>query len=280
MKLNGKAKVFIPGGGEADAVLPLTTIMAISAHQDDIEIMSYSGIAECYGKKDKWFTGVVVTDGAGSPRASLYADYTNDEMMAVREAEQNAAAVVGGYLAQFQLKYPSSAVKDPDLPDIVDDLCEIILAARPDVVMTHNPADKHDTHVATALRVIAALRRIKDRFSPQKLYGMEVWRSLDWCGEKILFDTSLHPNLAAACLGVYDSQICGGKRYDLASLGRRSANATFYESHGVDEVESGIFGIDMTGLIHGGDVREFIGGKIDSFKNDVDSKLKKFGGSL
>lgn len=280
MKLNKNAKVFVPGGGNADEIISATTVMAISAHQDDIEIMAFSGIAECYGKKDKWFTGVVVTDGAGSPRAGLYADYSNEEMMAAREMEQNAAAVVGGYLAQFQLKYPSSAVKDPGLPDIVDDLYEIILAARPDIILTHNLADKHDTHVATALRVIAALRRLQGQYSPDKLYGMEVWRSLDWCGDRLLFDTSKHPNLAAASLGVYDSQICGGKRYDLASLGRRTANATFYESHGVDEVESGSFGIDMTCLIRGEDIGKFIGSKIDDFKNDVNEKVKKFGGPL
>ena len=280
MKLNENAKVFVPGGGDADEILSATTILAISAHQDDIEIMSFSGIAECYGKKDKWFTGVVVTDGAGSPRAGLYADYTNDEMMAAREAEQNAAAVVGGYLAQFQLKYSSAAVKDPKASGVVDDLKEIILSARPEVIMTHNPADKHDTHVAVALRVITALRNLREQYRPEKLYGMEVWRSLDWCGDKLLFDTSKHPNLAAAGLGVYDSQICGGKRYDLASLGRRTANATFYESHGVDEVESGSFGIDMTALIQGGDVREFIGGKIHDFQKSVDEKLTAFGGQL
>lgn len=280
MKLNKNAAVFIPGGGVVDEILPATTILAISAHQDDIEIMSFSGIAECYGKKDKWFTGVVVTDGAGSPRAGLYADYSNEEMMEVREAEQNAAAVVGGYLAQFQLKYGSSAVKDANVTEVVDDLAEIILSARPVVIITHNLADKHDTHVSVALRVIGALRKLRGQYSPDKLYGMEVWRNLDWCGDKQLFDTSQHPNLAAACLGVYDSQICGGKRYDLASLGRRTANATFFESHGVDEVESGSFGIDMTSLILGGDVREFIGRKIDDFKKDVDEKLVKFGGRL
>ena len=30
--------------------------------------MAYHGVAECFGRKDKWFTGVVVTNGAGSPR--------------------------------------------------------------------------------------------------------------------------------------------------------------------------------------------------------------------
>jgi len=39
-------------------------------------------------------------------------------------------------------------------------------------------------------------------------------------------------NLQFALLGVFESQIAGGKRYDLALMGRRRANATYFESHG------------------------------------------------
>jgi len=61
-----------------------------------------------------------------------------------------------------------------------------------------------------------------------------VWRDLDWLvdSDKAPFDVSEHENLQAALLGVFDSQIAGGKRYDLASMGRRRANATYFESHG------------------------------------------------
>ena len=278
MNLNEEARVFVPGGEKAAEAAGKTTHLAISAHQDDIEIMAYSGVSDCYGIRDKFFTGVVVTNGGGSPRSGIYADYTDQEMISVREDEQNAAAAAGGYAAMFHLKYPSSSVKDAAAAGVRDDLKEILLAARPKVVFTHNLADMHDTHVAVALRVIAALRELRGIYSPEKLYGMEVWRSLDWCGDKILFDTSGHPNLAAALLGVYDSQICGGKRYDLATLGRRSANATFNESHSVDEVSSGSFGIDMTSLIHGESISGFILNKIDLFKEDVARRMEKLGG--
>jgi len=278
MKLNQSAKVFVPGGGHANKIIGQVTHLAISAHQDDIEIMSYAGIEECLGNKGNRFAGVVVTDGSGSPRAGIYADVTDEEMMEIREAEQNAAATIGGYLAMVHLKYPSSAVKDGAFAGVVHDLAEIIQAARPEIIYTHNLADMHDTHVAVALRVIGALRSLRGIYSPKRLYGMEVWRSLDWCGDRVLFDTSGHPNLAAALLGVYDSQICGGKRYDLATMGRRSANATFYESHSVDEVLSGSFGIDMTSLIEGESISGFILKKIDAFRGDVEKRLDKLGG--
>ena len=59
-------------------------------------------------------------------------------------------------------------------------------------------------------------------------------------------DVSGHDHLAAAMNGVFDSQIAGGKRYDLATLGRRAANATFFESHATDTATQLIFGMDLT----------------------------------
>ena len=38
--------------------LARTTHLAIGAHSDDLEIMAYHGIAECYGEKERWFAGV------------------------------------------------------------------------------------------------------------------------------------------------------------------------------------------------------------------------------
>ena len=69
---NAGADLFVPDGSPADAALARTTHLCIAAHQDDIEIMAYHGIAECFGRKDRGFTGVVVTNGAGSPRSGIY----------------------------------------------------------------------------------------------------------------------------------------------------------------------------------------------------------------
>ena len=55
--------------------------------------MADAPIAECFGKQDKWFCEVVVTDGAGSPRNGLYANYTDEQMKAVRIEEQKNAAI-------------------------------------------------------------------------------------------------------------------------------------------------------------------------------------------
>ena len=246
------AEVFVPDGLPVEAALARTTHLAIAAHQDDLEIMAAQPILQCFQRDDEWFTGVVVTDGRGSPRDDLYKDYTDEQMRLVRFKEQKKAAVVGEYAAQVILDYPSRIVKDGAKEQPVDDLAALITACRPEVLYTHNLADKHDTHVAVALRVIAAVRRLPEASRPQRVYGCEVWRDLDWIvdEDKVVFDVSAHENLQAALLGVFDSQICGGKRYDLASLGRRRAHATYFASHGTDVATGLTYGMDLTPLVN------------------------------
>ena len=276
---NSSAEVYVPDGSAADAALSRTTHLAVAAHQDDIEIMAYHGILECFGKSDKGFAGVTVTNGSGSPRDGLYAKYSDEEMQVVRRKEQKKAAVVGEYSAHVFLDYSSSAVKDAANIQVVEDLKQIIAASKPQVIYTHNLADKHDTHVATALRLIRALRELPGHSRPQRLYGCEVWRNLDWLNDndKVVFNVEAHENLAMSLVGVFDSQVAGGKRYDLATMGRRRANATYLASHGVDESTSLIFGTDLTPLIedHQLDAGEYIQGFINRFAQEVSDRIAR-----
>jgi LmbE family N-acetylglucosaminyl deacetylase len=245
------AEVYVPDELPVDQALARTTHLCISAHQDDIEIMAAQPILECFQQKDKWFTGVVVSDGRGSPRDNLYRDYTDEEMRLVRFKEQRKAAIIGEYAAQVMLDFPSKIIKDVSRPEPVEDMLILLRATRPQFVFTHNLADKHDTHVSVALRVVEAIRKLEPAERPERLVGCEVWRSLDWMvdQDKVIMDVSGHENLQAALLGLYDSQIAGGKRYDLASMGRRRANATYFESHGVDATTGLSYAMDMTPLI-------------------------------
>ena len=280
MKLNlDTAEIFVPDGLPVEEALARTTHMAVGAHQDDVEIMAYDGILKCFQRDDRWFCGVVVTDGSGSPRDDLYKDYTDAEMRVVRRIEQKKAAVVGEYGAQVLLDYPSSAVKDASNEAPVEDLARLFKITRPEVVYTHNLADKHDTHVSVALRVIEALRRLPTNERPQRLYGCEVWRDLDWMvdADKVIFDVSAHDNLQAALLGIYDSQICGGKRYDLATMGRRRAHATYYEAHGTDVATGMILGMDLTPLIEEPDrsVQAYVQEFLARFTQEVTERLSR-----
>lgn len=273
------AEVFVPDGYPAQEALARTTHLAVSAHQDDIEIMAAAPILECFQQEDKWFTGVVLTDGRGSPRDELYKDYTDETMRQVRLKEQKKAAIIGEYIAQVMLDYPSSAIKDGSIQQPVEDLVQIIKAAHPQFVYTHNLADKHDTHVGAALKVIAAIRSLPKAEQPQKLLGCEVWRDLDWMmdDDKFTLDLSAHLNLQAALLEVFDSQVTGGKRYDLATIGRRRANATYFESHGVDTTTGLSFAMDLTPLIITPEIEiiSFVQEHIQRFAHDVANRLTR-----
>lgn len=278
MKLQSpSAKVFIPDNQPEAEALHRITHLGIGAHQDDLEFMAFHGILECYHSQKLWFGGVTCTNGGGSARIGPYAAFSDADMMAVRQEEQNTAAIVGHYGVMIQLNVPSSAVKSASDPMVKNDLKEILAATRPDVVYTHNLADKHDTHIGVVVATIQAIRELPADQRPEKVIGSEIWRGLDWMNDsrKVVMDVSRHENLAAAINGVFDSQIAGGKRYDLATLGRRQANATFFESHATDKASHVIFGMDLTPLVADPnlDIMEFVAGHVKAFEQDVMKKL-------
>ena len=277
-----EADVFLPAGGDAARALARTTHLCVIAHQDDIEINAYPAVTECLGRADRFFTGVVMTNGAGSARTGKFAHVTDAQMQVIRRDEQRAAAVLGNYNLQLQLAHPSSDVKQAGHADVTADLAAIFSGCRPEVVYLHQPADKHDTHVACFLRCIEALRALPRERRPARVLGVEGWRDLDWLAdnEKVAMDASANPELAAKLVGVFESQIAGGKRYDLAAMGRRLANATFFNSHATDATNAISLAMDLTPLVQDDtlSVREFALGHIDRLRADVAGRIEKFGG--
>ncbi len=279
---NPTAKLFVPDGTAESAALARTTHLAVAAHPDDIEIMAADGILHCFRQRERWFTGVIVTDGSGSPRTGPYADCSDAAMRAIRRQEQEKAAILGEYSAQLFLDYPSSAVKGERRAEVVEDLMALLEATQPEIIYTHNLADKHATHVAVALRLIEALRRLPPEKHPRHLYGCEVWRDLDWMcdGDKVALNVSAHENLQMALLGLFDSQIAGGKRYDLATMGRRRAHATYFASHDVDAATGLTFAMELTPLIEDPSlsIEEYVLGFIRRFADEVSRQLAGLGG--
>ena len=278
------ADCFVPDASPLTTALARVTHLGIGAHQDDLEFMAFHGILNCFAREDQWFGGITCTNGAGSSRTGPYANFSDAEMMAIRRQEQNTAATIGGYAAMIQLDYPSSTLKNPNSDDLKNDLLTLLTATQPEVVYTHNPADKHDTHIAVTVAAISAMRELPHGQRPRQVIGCEVWRNLDWLPDeaKVLMDVSGRDNLAAALNGVFDSQIAGGKRYDLATLGRRAANATFFNSHATDDSTQLIFGLDLTPLVadESRDIVNYIGDLIDRFHTDVRQKLSQRLGTL
>ena len=280
MKLHhSSAQIFVPDGKPVAAALERITHLGIGAHQDDLEFMAFHGILNCFADDKNWFGGVICTNGSSSARSGPYGDYTDEQMMAIRRQEQNTAAMIGRYGVMIQLDHPSSVVKNPADLSLKEDLKKILIATRPEIVYTHNLADKHDTHIGVVIATLQAMRELPREQRPQRVWGCEVWRALDWLpdSDKVLMDVSGRANLAAALNGIFDSQIAGGKRYDLATAGRRAANATFFESHQTDKTTELIFGLDLTPLVADPamDIVDYICGFIDKFRADVREKLSR-----
>lgn len=255
------------------AVAEKVTHLGIGAHQDDLEIMALPGILQCYQNPKQHFAGIICTDGSNSPRRGIYASHTQDEMKYVRAQEQRQAAVLGEYLFVAQLDFPSSLIKSPDHAQLIETLYQLFSQLSPCIIYTHHPLDKHPTHRAVCHAVIEALRRLPSTQHPKQLLGGEVWRSLDWVidEDKIALDTSMRSELAQDLLCLFDSQISGGKRYDLAAQGRRYANATFGASHHTDQATEVLYAIDLLPLVKNPSLTlsEFALGFVERFHQKV-----------
>lgn len=273
------SEIFIPEGTSLPEAAARTTHLGVAAHPDDLEIMAYHGILRCFASDQDRFFGIIATDGAGSPRAGFYKKFTDEEMKNVRKKEQKKAALVGEYAGVAFLNYMSVEVKESGNPGPKDDIKDLIMLAAPKIVYTHNPADKHDTHVAVGLRTIQAIRDLPSERRPERVFGCEVWRDLDWMldEDKVGLDVSEHQNLATSLISIFDSQVAGGKGYDMATIGRRRAHATYYATHDVDVATSMIFAMDLTPLVTEPllDIQEFVCRYINRFAEDVSERIKK-----
>ena len=268
---------YVPDDVSLADSLARTTHLGIGAHQDDLEFMALHGILHCFHETEYWFSGVTCTDGAGSARAGPYALFTDDQMKAIRRQEQKKAAQIGHFGFMVQLDHPSRHAKQASQRHLlVADIQHVLEQAQPDIIYTHNPFDKHASHVGVLLATLEAIQALPVETRPKQLWGCEVWRGLDWLADedKAVHDVSDRPNLAASLNGVYDSQIAGGKSYDQAVEGRRRANATFHESHVVDQATHVQYAVDLSELISGErTLQDFCREKLERFQEDVFGRL-------
>jgi LmbE family N-acetylglucosaminyl deacetylase len=245
------ADILVPDGRPLDQALQRSSHLCIGAHPDDVEILGWHGINQCFNSDQEWFSGVVVTDGAGSPRSGAYADFSDEKMIATRRQEQREAAALGGYSAQLQLGYSSTAVRRGDGERLVAQLQEILQLSQPRVLYLHNLADAHATHVAVATASLAAVRNLPPQQRPEQVLGVEIWRSLDWLPAAYRVELPLPEKheLQLQLLRAHASQVAGGKAYDRATIARQIANATFASSHSLDAHSACCLAMDYSALL-------------------------------
>jgi LmbE family N-acetylglucosaminyl deacetylase len=275
MLLNPTSRFDVPDGAELSAALARTTHLGIGAHADDLEFMALHGILAAYGRDDRWFGGITCTDGAGSVGGPDTAT-----LIARRQTEQVEAARIGGYGFIAQLGYASAEAKNRSDDRLTRDLAALIDASRPEIIYTHNPADRHPTHLAVVARTLRALHTLPRAHRPRRLLGCEVWRSLDWLegAARVELDVSSHPELSARLAAVFATQIDGGKRYDAAVRGREAANATFGASHAADPSRAVWLAMDLTPLLedHAPSLTNYLHTHLDAFQRAALKELSAY----
>jgi LmbE family N-acetylglucosaminyl deacetylase len=278
--MDDASDIYIPDGVCLEEAQARTSHLGIGAHQDDLEFMAFHGIASCYRQPAAWFSGITVTDGRGSAREGAFADVSDEEMAAIRAEEQRKAARIGEYSCLAQLGYRSADIRAGEgQRSLIARLEDWLLRTQPEIVYTHNPADRHRSHVAVCRAVLAALQHLPPSSRPKKVYGCEVWRDLDWLEpeDRVALDVSAYPELAEQLNACFASQIEGGKDYGRAVIGRRRAHASFAQSHQVDGVDQLWFAMDLTSLIEAESappsLEAFVRERIDRFAEAVRRQL-------
>jgi len=272
------ADLYAPGGKDPWAGLSSTTHLGIGAHADDLEILAFPGIAACFQHPKNRFSGIVVTDGAGAPRSGPFAQTSDVELIQLRLAEQRRAADLGHYASVIQLAHPSPAVRQSDRSAIIGDLVKIFEAAQPQTLYLHNPADRHETHIAVLLACIEALRQLPESSRPKEIYGCEVWGDLDWVpsSQVVRLPCPAPETLGTSLLDCFQSQIAGGKRYDRAALGRRYAQATFGNPNQPDSEQEIVLALDLRPLLDTNlSLQNFLAPIFDLFRTQTLARIDK-----
>jgi LmbE family N-acetylglucosaminyl deacetylase len=274
--VNQGAEIFVPDGSHYIRAVRRTTHLGIGAHQDDLENIAVHGILNCYQNPRRSFSGVVLTDGAGAPRPPKLQSLPDLDYVQLRNREQKAAARLGEYSAAVLLAYSSPDLKDFENSGPTRDLQNLIRTASARVVYTHNPFDRHPTHQAAVLRTLRALQTLPSQHHPERLYGVEFWRNLDWLDHpsRVTLDCSQNLELQADLLGVYETQNAV-KDYPRGSLGRRRAQAVFAESHQPDQRLAQMFAVDLTPLLaeDAPSLGDFARSLLESFQEQVLASL-------
>lgn len=275
------ADLFLPKNENSQEALASTTHLGIGAHADDLEILAFPGITACLHHPTQRFSGVVVTNGAGAPRSGPYSQTPDTELIRLRQEEQRQAARLGRYASVIQLGFPSAEIRQGINPNLVADLLQILRATQPRVVYLHNPADRHETHIAVLCSSLAALRQLPASSRPKEIYGCEVWGDLDWVPTSriVRLPCTAPEDFGPSLLRCFRSQVEGGKRYDLAASGRRRAQATFADAYSADQAQEVVLALDLLPLLESEapTLEEFVSRLIHEFRQLTVERIHRMG---
>lgn len=179
-----------------DQNAPLQRVLAIYAHPDDPEFFS-GGVLAKWSAEGKHISYVLATSG---DKGSDDPEMTAERLIAIREAEQRAAAACMGSDTVIFLRYPDGELEHT--LRLRRDLTRLIRQLRPDIVVTNDPQTvwtragsiNHPDHRAIGEAALAAIYpSARDRHT-----FVELWRTEGLAPHKVrrvYLAGTLDPNL-------------------------------------------------------------------------------------
>lgn len=207
----------------------MSTLLAVGCHPDDLSIF-FGGTLARYADEGWTVIGVTVDEGRGSPHSF---EMDPDTLVATRSRELAWEASRLGYrLEHFALP---GVKTDETRAAALERLVDLILADPPELVITHNLADAHASHVAVAQLALRALLVAKER--EPRLVLPEVWQGDGWEPvhyPNVRVDVTQYMNIKMAAISQHASQIYDTP-YLMGAWGLNLYRAGFASSHTVTD---------------------------------------------
>ena len=127
-------------------------IVAIGAHQDDIEIHCLGTLLRYRQKGDVTITNVTISNGDKGAQYDPKMPYEEIARIRIGEATKVAEALGGRYICVGQ---SDEYIRDTD--EVRNQVVEILREAKADVVFTHPPVDYNTDHIVTSQIVFHAV---------------------------------------------------------------------------------------------------------------------------
>ena len=151
------------------------TILAVGAHIGDMELTAGMLLAACAAQGGTVATLALTAGEKGAPAGADLAEYRQKK---VGEAETFARALGG---RAFVLDHPDGLLPDDD--QVRFEVCDVIRAVKPDILITHHAASMHKDHAACHRIVvdarfyagIAGFERALPAHFARTLYFAENW---------------------------------------------------------------------------------------------------------
>lgn len=201
MSLNKNAMKYVPTSAKDGSIVS----MCLAANITDVEILGSGGIIDSLYNPNKSFVGVVAYAPTEIPNAGLYSLYNPQDMIRIRQEEQQKAANIGSYNSVFLLNHNNE--EEEVVESIINDFVGLIKAYKPEIIYTFSPFDLDPAKIEIMKCVIIALSRIVDDYRPKAVYGVYTEGSLSFVPLTQLVDLGIETKIgfAYSLLNVYDS---------------------------------------------------------------------------